>query len=59
MFEAMFCYPGPTADAINACRYRGLVCCWSACGNCCLLSSDEQIGASEVRIGVLFPSARL
>ncbi|WP_231584650.1 enoyl-CoA hydratase/isomerase family protein [Mycobacterium haemophilum] len=58
MFEAMFCYPGPTVAAVNGAAIAGGCVLACACDRR-LVSPDAQIGASEVRVGVPFPPAAL
>ena len=58
VFEALFCYPGPTVAAINGPAIAGGCVLACACDRR-LISPDAQIGASEVRVGVPFPVAAL
>jgi enoyl-CoA hydratase len=58
MAIAVFGYPGPTVAAINGAAIAGGCVLACACDRR-LMSSDAQIGASEVRVGVPFPAAAL
>ncbi|WP_293322051.1 enoyl-CoA hydratase/isomerase family protein [Mycobacterium sp.] len=57
-FEAVFCYPGPTVAAINGAAIAGGCVLACACDRR-LIGPEAQIGASEVRVGVPFPTAAL
>jgi enoyl-CoA hydratase/carnithine racemase len=58
VFDALFCYPGPTVAAINGAAIAGGCVLACACDRR-LISPQAQIGASEVRVGVPFPVAAL
>lgn len=58
VFEALFCYPGPTVAAINGAAIAGGCVLACACDRR-LIGPEAQISASEVRVGVPFPAAAL
>jgi enoyl-CoA hydratase len=58
VFVAVFGYPGPTVAAVNGAAIAGGCVLACACDRR-LISPGAQIGATEVRVGVAFPSAAL
>ena len=58
VFDALFCFPGPTVAAINGAAIAGGCVLACACDRR-LISPDAGIGAAELRVGVPFPVAAL
>jgi enoyl-CoA hydratase len=58
VFDALFCYPGPTVAAINGAAIAGGCVLACACDRR-LISPEARIGATELRVGVPFPAAAL
>jgi enoyl-CoA hydratase/carnithine racemase len=57
-FHAVFAFPGPTVAAINGAAIAGGCVLACACDHR-LIDRDAPIGATELRVGVPFPTAAL